>query len=87
MRFVLVSTILVSPMPVLAVWLGVSYSGLGLLWCWAVVTVWIIALGVLYLARFLQGRWQTMRVIEPEYPVEPTPEPPEPAVAVGGESL
>ncbi|MDY0166456.1 MAG: MATE family efflux transporter [Thermoguttaceae bacterium] len=87
MRFVLLSTMVVSPMPVLAVWLGISYFGLGLLWSWTVVTGWMTALGIIYLARFLQGRWKTMRVIEPEYPTEPTPEPPEPAVAVGGETL
>ncbi len=87
MRFVLLSTIVVSPMPVLAVWLGVTYFDLGLLWSWAVVTVWITALGGIYLARFFQGRWKAMRVIELEFPANPTPKPPEPAVAVGGESL
>ena len=85
-RFVLPSTAVVSAVPVLAVWLGISYFGLGLLWSWGTITAWTVALGLVYLARFLQGRWKTMRVIEPGYPAEPTPEPPEPAVAIGGES-
>jgi hypothetical protein len=44
-------------------WLG---SGMGgeLIWWWWVLTGWICALGVTFLARFLQGRWRTMRVIE-----------------------
>ena len=87
MRFVLLSTMVISPLPILAAWFGIRYFDLGLLWAWAVVTAWISTLGIIYLARFLQGRWKAMRVIEPEYAIEPTPEPPEPAVAVGGESL
>ncbi len=37
-----------------------------LLACWVVVTLWVSALGLIYLGRFLQGRWRLMRVIEPE---------------------
>jgi MATE family multidrug resistance protein len=40
--------------------------GWGLLWCWVVLTAWVCSLGLIYLARFLQGRWRQMRVIEPE---------------------
>lgn len=87
MRFVLLSTMVISPLPILAAWFGIRYFDLGLLWAWAVVTAWISTLGIIYLARFLQGRWKAMRVIEPEYAIEPTPEPPEPAVAVGEEPV
>ena len=41
-------------------------GGGGLLWCWVVITVWVSAMGLIYAARFLQGRWRQMRVIEPE---------------------
>lgn len=33
---------------------------------WWILTVWIFTLGIVYLLRFLSGRWKTMRVIEPE---------------------
>ena len=55
-----------SPPPLLATWWGVARQGWGLLWCWVVITAWVCSLGLIYLARFLQGRWQQMRVIEPE---------------------
>jgi MATE family multidrug resistance protein len=32
---------------------------------WWVITLWIAALAVLYTWRFLQGKWRSMRVIEP----------------------
>lgn len=65
-RFVLRTTLLMSPTPLVLGWLGVSRFGLGLLWCWFVLTAWICTLGLIYLARFLQGRWRDMRVIEPD---------------------
>ena len=65
-RFILVTTLIMAPLPVLAGWLGIAYGGGGLIWCWWVITVWIMALGCIYFARFLQGRWRRMRVIEPE---------------------
>jgi multidrug resistance protein, MATE family len=55
-----------STLPIAAVWLGVTWFGWGLLECWTVITLWVSALGLIYLTRFLQGRWRTMRVVEPE---------------------
>ena len=66
MRFVLWTTLGMSPAPLLATWWGISRQGWGLLWCWAVITAWVCSLGLIYLGRFLQGRWRQMRVIEPE---------------------
>jgi len=63
-RFILAVTLIMSPPPVLAAWLGITFFGWGLLWCWVVVTAWLCTLGLIYLARFLQGRWRKMRVIE-----------------------
>ena len=65
MRFILLTTLVMSPPPLLAAWWGMARQGWGLLWCWIVITVWVCALGLIYLARFLQGRWRQMRVIEP----------------------
>lgn len=77
-RFILVTTLVVSPLPVLAGWLGITCFGWGLLWCWIVLTAWISSLGLVYTCRFLQGRWRSMRVIETE-----TVEPEEALTAAG----
>jgi multidrug resistance protein, MATE family len=69
-RFILRTTLLLSPGPVLIGWLGIRFWGLGLVWCWMVITIWICALGLIYLARFLQGGWREMRVIEPDLAAE-----------------
>lgn len=37
---------------------------------WWVITGWVFALGIVYLFRFLQGKWKSMRVIEQELPRE-----------------
>jgi MATE family multidrug resistance protein len=63
-RFVLATAAAMAPLPVLASWLGMRYFGWGLLACWTTVTLWICAMGLAYLGRFLQGRWRHMRVIE-----------------------
>ena len=60
------TTLVMSPPPLVAAWWGITRQGWGLIWCWIVITIWICLLGLIYLARFLQGRWRQMRVIEPE---------------------
>jgi MATE family multidrug resistance protein len=65
-RFILWVNLCVAPWPVLASWWGIAWFGWGLIWCWLTITTWIWALGVIFCARFLQGRWRRMRVIEPE---------------------
>ncbi len=53
-------------MPLAAALAGMYFWAGGLLWCWTVITVWVSAMGLIYAARFLHGRWRQMRVIEPE---------------------
>jgi multidrug resistance protein, MATE family len=65
-RFIMIVSVLLTPMPVVAAWAGIHFFGYGLYWCWIVVTLWICVSGVIYCARFLQGRWRSIRVIEPE---------------------
>jgi MATE family multidrug resistance protein len=62
-RFVLFTTGITAGLAVLVGQTGSALGG-GLYWWWMVVTCWIFSLGVTYLARFLQGRWRRMRVIE-----------------------
>ena len=64
-RFVLGLVLCVAPWPVTAVWIGTAHFQQHLLWCWSVLTIWIIVLAIGYVARFLQGKWRQMRVIEP----------------------
>jgi MATE family multidrug resistance protein len=63
-RFVFWTSLGTSLLPLGLAWLGIHYFGLGLLWCWTLITLWVCSAGVIYLARFLQGKWRTMRVIE-----------------------
>jgi len=42
------------------------YGGGGLYWWWGVMTAWVIVMAVIFSARYLQGGWQSKRVIEPE---------------------
>ena len=47
-------------------WLGQRYADFGLYACWAVLTGWVFANGVIYALRVWQGKWRDMRVIEAE---------------------
>jgi len=64
-RFVLATAAIVPPLPVAACWIGMRYFDWNLPGCWTAVTCWICVVGMVYMGRFLQGRWREMRVIEP----------------------
>lgn len=64
-RFVLVSSIAIAAACVFATWAGIAAGG-GLIWCWSVLTAWVFALAAAFFFRFRQGRWKSLRVIEPE---------------------
>jgi MATE family multidrug resistance protein len=63
-RFILFITTVMAPLPLGLGWIGIHWLGWQLLAVWWLITIWISALGLIYLARFLQGRWRQMRVIE-----------------------
>lgn len=63
-RFVLLTAIFLSPIPVVLGWLGIHYWDWDLIEFWLLVTCWILAQSVIYGARFLQGKWRDMRVID-----------------------
>jgi multidrug resistance protein, MATE family len=65
-RFILITSLVLTPVPVVMAWVGLKFFNLGLLWCWIAITLWVCAFGVTYCVRFLQGHWRQMRVIEPE---------------------
>jgi MATE family multidrug resistance protein len=64
--FVLGNTTVVSSSALVVGWIGDRNFDGGLMWWWYVVTAWVFGLGLTNLARFLQGRWKHMRVIEPD---------------------
>jgi MATE family multidrug resistance protein len=65
-RFVTAVAIGVSwPVMVLPTYLCWEY-GWGLYWAWTFASAYVILLAVIFFARFLQGRWKQMRVIEKE---------------------
>lgn len=45
-------------------WIGIKYTRYGLATGWTSATIYIVVLGIGFLLRFLQGKWQRMRVIE-----------------------
>ena len=61
-RFVMLTTFITGPLLVLFVWLGLKYFNGGLYWCWTVASSWTFTLCVVYMIRFLLGKWMTMRL-------------------------
>jgi MATE family multidrug resistance protein len=45
-------------------WLSVEVWGLGVYGCWVLITAWIWIAAVTFYARFRQGKWRSMRVID-----------------------
>lgn len=83
MLFVLLNTIVISTLCITVGVIGANhYRGDLLFWWWSVITGLICALALTYAARFVQGRWRTMSVIEPglpgEVPLEAAAEAPAP---------
>jgi len=64
-RFVLRVTLIMAPLLAGATYAAVTSKSVGLYGCWWLVTVWVWIVGLIYFARFQQGRWRQMRVIEP----------------------
>jgi multidrug resistance protein, MATE family len=63
-RFVTVAALGLSwPVMVLPSWVASQY-GWGLYWPWGFASLYVILLSLTVLARFRQGRWQSLRVID-----------------------
>ncbi len=74
-RFVLLVSIAMSLALIVVGYAVVDVLGYGLYACWWVITLWLWVVGGVYAARFLQGYWRHMRVIEPESPPDLDPPP------------
>ncbi|MCA9238730.1 MAG: MATE family efflux transporter, partial [Planctomycetales bacterium] len=65
-RFVLYVSLVMAALLSSLSWLAVTQWGFGVYGCWSLITAWVWITGVVYLLRFLQGKWRSMRVIEAE---------------------
>jgi MATE family multidrug resistance protein len=66
-RFILLATSTISAICVTVGRCGQVWLDWGLYGWWWVLTAWLSTLSLVYLARFLGGKWRLMRVIEAEY--------------------
>jgi MATE family multidrug resistance protein len=64
-RFAMCTTVAAAVGAGLLIWASQAVFHLGLHGAWYCVTGWICVLGVVFLLRFMHGRWREMRVIEP----------------------
>ncbi len=68
-RFVMyMNTALSLVLLVLPTWGSIVLLGRGVRTAWAICTAYIVILGACFLARFLSGKWKSMRVIEEVVP-------------------
>jgi MATE family multidrug resistance protein len=76
-RFIVLVNLVASPVAILLTLFGIDYfvsvgrPHAGLMYCWWVLTAWVTSLGLAYFARFVQGKWKSMRVIEAVEPALP----------------
>ncbi len=74
-RFVMTVSVLMGILLGLLSWLTIDVWQLSIYSCWMAVTAWVCSMGMIFLLRFLGGKWRSMRVIEPhEVLTENTPE-------------
>ena len=66
-RFVLAVSAIMASVLVACSWLGVEVWNFGVQECWAIITLWVWILGLTFFCRFQQGKWRSMRVIEPAF--------------------
>lgn len=73
-RFVMYMNVLVSGFVlVIPTYVAVMVLGHGLMTAWTIATAYVSLLGFAFYARFLQGKWKSMRVIEERPAVCPLP--------------
>jgi len=63
-RFVMIISVIMGVLLAALSWLTISYWQLSIYGCWMTVTAWVCVMGVIFLLRFLGGKWRSMRVIE-----------------------
>ena len=66
-RFVMWVSLIMATVLGILTYTVVEVLNLGVLSCWALVTVWVCVFGMIFLVRFMQGRWKSLRVIEMQH--------------------
>lgn len=66
-RFVMIISVLMGAILAALSWLTIDVFQLSIYGCWMTVTVWVCAMGAIFLMRFLGGKWRAMRVIEQQH--------------------
>ena len=41
----MIVSLVLTPLPVAAAWVGIHFFDLGLIWCWIVITLWVCSSG------------------------------------------
>jgi MATE family multidrug resistance protein len=59
---------------VIPTWIFCGRPGGSIYLAWVFLTAYVNLTGIIYLARFLHGKWRSMRVIEFSSPVKPATE-------------
>jgi MATE family multidrug resistance protein len=67
-QFVLYFSLVMASLLAVLSWLAVVQFELGVYGCWTLIAAWITTMAVIFLLRFLQGKWRSMRVIEEPEP-------------------
>ena len=68
--FILYVSLIMGLLLAAASWYLVEVWHVGIYGCWMLITGWVWVGGVLFLLRFLQGKWKHMRVIEAAPPTD-----------------
>ncbi len=63
-RFVMWVSMIMAAVLAAGAYVVIEVLGWGAFGCWTLVTLWIFALGLVFLSRFRGGKWKGMRVIE-----------------------
>lgn len=63
--YVMYATFALSPLFPTFCYVGIRFFGLGLYWCWTILSLWVVSFCVVFALRFLSDKWETCRVIEP----------------------
>ena len=62
--FIAYVTSIFAPLLPICCAIGIRYFGLGILWCWAVLTLVVLAYCICFSLRYRSNVWESMRVIE-----------------------